>query len=359
MWSGGLRICRPGRVVTSGLTLTLLAGMRGWVLAAVLSLGACTASSQPTPFSSPSAIAKPSPDSSLSPSPPVGVAPALNCRLPVISPTTSTDPVPGGWITLPGGQFTRDPASLPGRLQSHVPSYDRVIGRWVPVEFNYVAPDGASYILHGDSSLETNGFYLVDALTGTRRLVLAADGPPEAPGSWTVVQYAREGVYLWSAGIATVPGLWLLDPQTGTVRLVDSSHYWQLVGGGAAWALDPPLGARASLYNAYRLDLATGDVATWYQSNTAVSLLSPTPDGNLLIRYGEQSAVQIGLVTSSSQLVPFVLAPGVFVGAQGYLSSPGVWIPLRPAGIALYMKGIGVTIVAESPNVFNVAGDCQ
>jgi hypothetical protein len=313
------------------------------------------------PVTPPSSVSaqSPSPVSTQSPSRPTGVASTLNCRLPVISPTSSADPAPGGWITFPGGQFTRDPASLPGRLQSHVPSYDRAIGRWVPVEFNNVAPDGASYVLHGDSSLETNGFYLADARTGMRRLVLAADGPPQAQGSWTVIQYASVGVYMWSAGMRTVPGLWLLDPLTSTVRLVDGSHYWEMIGGGAAWAIDPPLGAPASTYTVFRLDLATGGVTTWYQTNTPVSLLSPTPDGDVLITYGDRSSAQLGLVTASSQLVPLGALARIYLGTQGYMSSPGVWIPLQPGGLALYLKGGGVTIMAASPNIFSVAGDCQ
>ncbi len=90
---------------------------------------------------------------------------SLSCRLPVISPTTPGDPVPGGWITFPSGNFERDPASLPIRLQAHVPSYDRAIKAWLPVEYRYVAPSGASYILTGDPS-----------------------------GSWTVVDLASAGV---------------------------------------------------------------------------------------------------------------------------------------------------------------------
>jgi hypothetical protein len=42
---------------------------------------------------------------------------SLNCRLPVISPYTPGVP-PGGWITFPGGQFARDPASLANRLNA-------------------------------------------------------------------------------------------------------------------------------------------------------------------------------------------------------------------------------------------------
>ena len=82
----------------------------------------------------------------------------------------------------------------------------------LPVENRNVSPSGDRYILTNDSSLpDAGGFYLVDVKTGARRLVLR-DGPPQAPGSWTVVEFADAGVYLWSAGMQTVPGLWLLDP---------------------------------------------------------------------------------------------------------------------------------------------------
>jgi hypothetical protein len=123
----------------------------------------------------------------------------------VISPYDPGVP-PGGWITFPGGQFERDPATLANRLNAHVPSYDRAIKAWVPVEYRYVAPSGDSYILTNDASLpDPSAFYLVEVRTGTRRLVLG-DGPPQAPGSWMVVNFAGAGVYLWSAGIQTVPG---------------------------------------------------------------------------------------------------------------------------------------------------------
>lgn len=79
----------------------------------------------------------------------------------------------------------------------HLPSYDRVIGAWVPVEPEYVAPDGASYILHNESTLgndKSDYFYLVDAKTGNRRLLLPKEGPMLG-AYWTVVNYASEGIY--------------------------------------------------------------------------------------------------------------------------------------------------------------------
>jgi len=200
---------------------------------------------------------------------------SLSCRLPVISPYEPGVP-PGGWITFPGGQFERDPASLANRLNAHVPSYDRAIKAWVPVESRYSAPSGDSYILTNDAALpDPSAFYLVDVRTGTRRLVLG-DGPPQAPGSWMVVNFASAGVYLWSAGIETVPGLWLLDPGTGKVRLVDGSHYWRMVANGVAWALDPePSSGSSQTQGVFRLDIASGHVERWYETDLPVAAPSP------------------------------------------------------------------------------------
>ena len=292
--------------------------------------------------------------------PPAGAPSGLACRLPVDSPTYSSTEPPGGWITFPGGDFGRDPESMAGRLNAHVPSYDRQFSRWVPVEYQNVAPDGATYILHNDSSLPDNGFYLVDVKSGTRKFVLTGDGPPQAPASWTIVEYAQEGVYLWSTGIATVPGLWLLDPSQGTVRLIDGSHYWGAVANGAAWAIDPPFGGSPAVgaYGIYRLDLGSRTVTTWYQGSTPIRILSPTPDGDVLVSYGEYNSGRLELLSSPNNLVPLDVPPDFPQIYFAWLETPGVWLPFPQNGLALYEKGQGVRVVSRSVSVFSVAGGC-
>jgi hypothetical protein len=284
----------------------------------------------------------------------------LNCRLPVISPTTTGDPVPGGWMTFPGGQFERDPASLPNRLNAHVPSYDRAIKAWVPVESRYVAPDGGSYILTADTSLPDAGaFYLVDVKTGTRRLVLGSNGPPQAPGSWTVVDYATAGVYLWSAGYQPVPGLWLLDPATSKVRLIDGSHYWRMVAGGVAWALDPePSEGSSQRYGVFRLDIATGHFERWYESDTPMYLLSPDTDGHVLVAIGNNPPQRLGLLVGVDQFQRLTVPVDFSIVSEGYLQNPGVWMRLGDGGLALYTASDGVRIMTRQPDVFDVAGGC-
>jgi hypothetical protein len=284
-------------------------------------------------------------------------AAGLSCRLPITSPTNDGE-APGGWVTFPGGEFTRDPASLPGRLQTDVPSYDRAIGGWVPVSIEKVAPDGATYVVHDDPIVKGNGFYLVDAKTGAQRLILSADGPAPAPGSWQVVEWAREGIYLWSVGMLSTPGLWLLDPQTGNVRLVDGGHYWSVVAGGAAWAIDQAGGAEAGTYNAlYRLDLASGQVSTWYETKGNVRLLTATPAGEVLITEGDGYGVP-EVVRGPKQISALDILPGHSSVTGAYNTNPGTWLSLQGGGLALYIRGTQATVMSSSPDIFNVAGGC-
>ncbi len=123
-----------------------------------------------------------------------------------------------------------------------------------------------------------------------------------------------------------VPGLWLLDPQTGMVRLIDGSHYWGKVSGGFAWALDEA-GTRASASKVHRLDLRTGEVSTLYESKANIALLAPT-------------------------------LPPIFTAS---LAPQGVWLAVYGSawsGIALYVKGEGVTIMAQSGWPLVAAGGC-
>jgi len=297
------------------------------------------------------------------PTPIGGVADNLTCRLPVVSPTPQDDPAPGGWVTFPGGAFVRDQTSLPGRLATHIPSYDRSLGIWVPVESNNVAPDGATYVLTNENSLQNpSAFYLVDAKTGIRRLLLSRTGPTKT-SSWKVVKYASEGIYLYavSQGMeSSVPGLWLVDPQTGGVRLVDGSRYWSVISGGTAWALDPPVYSPGDLTKVYRLDITTGKVSLAYQARTQVNLLSPTPEGDLLIAYGDMASPKLGLLVAPNSFIP-IEVPSNFPIFTARLARPGVWIALFGEGlngIALYVKGEGVKVMAFSTYTLEAVGDC-
>src|SRR2546427_7269464 len=156
-------------------------GQVACVLALLVSACASPAATTAT-HGSPSTSASPtesratSPSSS--PSRSAAIAANLACRLPAITPVTGG--IERGWITFPGGRFVRDPASLTPRSET-LPSYDRAIGAWVPVEPEKVAPDGATYVLTSYNS--TPPLYLVDARTGKSRLILPQEHEGPIQGS--------------------------------------------------------------------------------------------------------------------------------------------------------------------------------
>ena len=298
----------------------------------------------------------------------------LTCRLPVV--TEVNGDMVRGWVTFPGGTFAQDPAILRNADNNHMPSYDWAIGAWVPVEQNDVAPDGANYVLEmsGDQVNPPVGhaIYLVDAKSGKRRLVLSTGGPGPGrywsgytPGLGGPDNYATEGVYLAAVGGGSdvpepVPGLWLLNPLNSSARLIEGSHYWDVIGDGFAWTADYPV-VGGTVTKIYRLDLATGQASLWYESKKSVRLISPTAEGGLLIGYGEEEGPgQLAVLDASHTLTLLDSSPDFGTDWVSILAQPGVWIAVD-GGVALYMKGAGVRVMAlsSSGNVIYPAGACR
>jgi hypothetical protein len=178
------------------------------------------------------------------------------------------------------------------------------------------------------------------------------------------IWYSTEGVYLTAVGGSSdvpepIPGLWLLDPQTSRVALIEGSHFWATAANGAAWAVDPPSTADGS-YTVYRLDLASGQIASWYQSKTSIGLLSPTADGGLLIRYEVGGLEGLAVLAGPDLFMPLDLSPDFGGEDGGHLGQPGIWISLTN-GVALYAKGEGLRIMARSPYGYSFfpAGGCE
>ena len=277
----------------------------------------------------------------------------LRCRLPITASYNPGEP-PGGWLTFPGAKFVRDPASTRFRSGYHGPSYDRAIGAWVPVEYEYVSPDGASYVLYHDATTAVpNALYIVDARTGSRRLMPTAQTFTE----WQLVlDYASEGIYLAAPGwgmAQPTPGLWLMRPNTGVIELVNQDHVWFKVAGGAAWSIEPWTAGAAS-YKVYRLDLRTRQVATWYETKTAIRPLSPTAEGGLMVIYGQVGSYHIAVIPAPRTYVPLKV-PADFKVGEAHLARPGVWLGLTD-GIALYTKAEGIRVMAHTTGTFPNGG---
>jgi hypothetical protein len=140
------------------------------------------------------------------------------------------------------------------------------------------------------------------------------------------------------------------------VRLVDGTHYWGWVGGGFAWAGDPAFGGTASTYKVYRLDLRSGAVTTWYEGPTTARVLSPTPDGRVLVNFGDSNE-RVELIAAPNQFVLLDL-PSAFHVDYAFAGSQGVWLVGRQGGLALYRPGEDTNVVAQSVQIFTVAGGC-
>jgi hypothetical protein len=174
-----------------------------------------------------------------------------------------------------------------------------------------------------------------------------------------VVEYGSSGVYLWSAGYQPVAGLWLLDPATGKVRLIDGSHSWGMMANGVAWALAHEQSPGSSPTKAiYRLDIASGHVERWYETDKPISMLSPDSDGHVLVVMGEDSPPRLGLLVGPGQFQRLDVPLELPMVREGYLRNPGVWLSLRFGGLALYTASDGVRIMTRQTDIFDVAGGC-
>jgi hypothetical protein len=325
------------------------------VLAAVLitACGQNTRNVALKPTASAGASTEPTAESTPLPSPlPVGFN--LICRLPVTG--DSETPRNRGWITFPGGQFTPDPSK-----QSNG-SYDWAIHAWVPVGQNYVATDGATYVVANDAFV-IDSIYIVNARTGTRRRIVLTQG-------WSgIAQYSAGRLYMYSFGGGSdaptnAKGLWVLDPRTGRSHVIGATHSWDMVGPGFAWATEDNSYNGGSV-TVFRLDLATGKSMVWYVSKTSVTALTPTPYGELLVDFGIDN--RLALLGQSRAVTFLDLPQGYDDSASWSLARPGAWLSEATSAdmdlftLNLYMKGAGVKRMAGGPypGPLYAAGDCR
>jgi hypothetical protein len=181
-------------------------------------------------------------------------------------------------VRFPGGEFTADPDGLFTRNQSDPfrwtsikqPRltgssaslfYDRAMSRWVPSSRAAVYPDGTkySYVIGGPNQT----VHTVDVATGIERVF-----PAPHPIGAVVFAYSRDGVYLAAVGGAGESGLWLLDPQKGSERLVTSEKIVVAVGNGKAWLSQLTSSRVGSGFDTLiELDLASGSKTIWIHRN--------------------------------------------------------------------------------------------
>jgi hypothetical protein len=273
-------------------------------------------SAVPSSSASPSQAASPSPSASASPTPfvftlpdrasPPAAAPG-GCVLPIAWVADSTGSLKAGFLLYPSGVIAPSVQTLP---KTQVATYDRVVGRWLPVGPQAVSPDGlefayAEYDLPPaptagmDAGSEpraagalaiTGRVHLMDATSGTDRILYS--GSP----TYAVVGFTAAGIYLAQIGITMdgdfQSGLFLLSVAGGTPvavpggsRQMDRNGWW--IHNGSAWGSEftPGTGGLSSGDELVELDLHTGALTTWLTrpEGTAVYLLGLDGAGHPLV----------------------------------------------------------------------------
>jgi hypothetical protein len=285
--------------------------MRSIVLAVVLVVAACSGSSAPTAQSSPSATV------TLSPA-------ALNGDLPVWvglgsgdNPALANAQVAGGFVHFPGGLFRRDPhadmlsdRTIPTLVRTKTPdqpylyagegsplhsdqiTYDRVVGRWLPVNQTQVSTDGLhyAYLDYESGSATPRRIHLVNVLSGSDQIVYRATDTPLIG----IVGLAQQNIYLIDCAPTETSGncwgpLWRVDATTGSVTKVSDRHGAWVISGRNAWIVT--CSAKYPLPCFYdehgpnqllRIDLAAGNEEIW-DRGSSVHLIGIDGDGMPLV----------------------------------------------------------------------------
>ena len=297
------------------------------------------------------------------------------CRLPVVQWTQMAQGAvaAGGFMQVPGGEITPDPNSgfvqdglryrstIKPYLNGGGPgsgSYDWGLARWLPASPRTVSPDGSRYAYSSDFGF----IHVVDIATGLDRAFKAPDGPD------TLMYYAREGIYFnhaWEGPPG--PGLWLLDPDAGTVQTLFSDKAVDTVGGYAAWLPDVNPADPHPVFSQYsgsnmpnrilRRDLNGGPTVSWfYRPGRSLAVVGFDQDKHPLVvvetlstpdsaEVWQVTAANAGRKIYSGPQVPTIMA-----------DAHGIWLA-DPHGVSLFTVTSGLTKV--SALAVDIVGACR
>ncbi len=240
---------------------------------------------------------------------PPPLIPVHGCRLP-LSARTAGGGNSAGFLKISTSTAAADPSGtlLPGtggdpRMRTAAepvlrgaagatPGYDRAAGRWVPAPPQAISPDGSGYAYGA-----ADGVHLVDVRSAADRLL-------HPGGGLDVLAWEPEGIYAVHRQRAGGPsdGLWLLDPASAEprrLRVSEPGVAWTAAGGGAAWASAVLPGDAEEVW---RLDPATGTVASWlHRQGAGLLLVGVDAGGHPLVQVAAPQASSLWLITAPGQ----------------------------------------------------------
>ena len=359
--------------------------MKAPVLAIVLILVACSSSSSPAAQSSPLMTGTPSPG-------------AIKGDLPVwIYDSSSNGPLyfAGGFLHFPGGAFRRDPnadmvfdAKNPGLMRTPdqpylyaygspttdvTLTYDRGVGRWLPVNRAQVSDDGLryAYVDHEPRAAPSQRIHVVDVRTGSDQVVYRDTDNP----LYAVVGLVQQNIYLTSCQPTETGGncwgpLRRLDATTGNIATVSDRRGTWVISGRIGWMVTCwPAQYPVPCFGIYdergpnqllRVDLATGNEEIWGRGS-GIDLIGIDGDGAPLIAVGGTNECGVVRASAPEQMEPLFSLPINHTVGCGFRSATadgvGIWLqveyepPGTTAGIYLYSKVSGVRKISDSQYV--------
>jgi hypothetical protein len=303
-------------------------------------------SPSPTPASSPAGPATAIPDLPIT-------TLDFSCRLPFSWADARNNDF---FLTIPSGDVSLDPNGNGGWY------YDRADARWLPVGRRAVSRDEASYAFIEMGSAD---YVLHVVAVATGKEVLWHIPTSTFNGQPSVFDYSPDGVYVVNAFEHLLPGLWLIDPASGSIRQVSKVLYpVYSAGNGIVWVQDlnpsdpNPLVTGSSLgtlpNEIDRVDLRSGARTKWlFEPGKGLSFVGLDSSGLPLI-----TEIGIWNVDPDGQLM-LVAAPdsprSIYKGANVIMlgdsitDAHGVWIGGQ-RGIYLYTNGAKLVKVSNNPS---------
>ena len=295
-------------------------------------------------------------------------APTASCRLPVYLTGSKI----GGFLTVPGYNFTRDRNAPDGSR-----SYDAVLGKWLPVDPRLVSRDGKWWTYQTPTDPSRSGpstIHLVDQ-GGVDRTVWTGDGLAALIG-WT----DQGAVFVHtSAALHYVVEYWLIQAPFGTLRSLpaiagdslgtDASGRWTMRDLPTSPAADSNAPLRWTLS---RTDISTGATVTWWDGTIPglVQLLGFDANEHPVLRIVPDAANHDRLVVlaaprTETEIVGDAalinLFPSTIVGDQH-----GIWFGDANGVVWLWTSKNGLQRVAapptyagDQPGFAAIAGPCR
>jgi streptogramin lyase len=289
------------------------------------------------------------------------VAQLPDCKLPVFTSTEST--AQGGFLNLRDGAVTPDPKGgfVPGGRLSHsqaspvlygqLPAiYDPAAGRWVP---GVPSPDGSRYAYTDYGQGPAGGFtvHVVDLASGRdRALNLSHD-------FWSVLAFTADGIYLHKGYEGAAPGLWVVDPDSGSLRTLFTDSVVMAVSGQTAWIgatdtsdpLPQPPGEGGGYNELQSRDLKTSTITTWIRrSGTNLGFVNAA-GGSILVAGYDIAGSHLWAVRTpgNAEEITDPATGDPFANSSGSVAGPDGWWLAGFDGLYLWTARTGAVLVSE------------